>query len=674
MDKKFSKCLSVFILVFLCYSGVWAQENEDRKNNENREEIVRDNDAMLLDNILVISTRDSASAFSAPNSAVVVNNREILRSQAATTKELLDDIANVDFDNSSIGPIQRPSVRGLDQNEIILKVDGVRQTYRGTGGIAANPVLIDPSLLKEVEVLRGPASVLHGSGGIGGVISMKTVDASDLLKEDSNFGTTHRSGYSSALGEFSQTVSAYGRYGISDLLVSGTFRNYGEYQSSSPEKEYQSTKREGENYSGLFKLSLFLDDQDVSLSLNTFNDDLDRSGTKYKAEQQRVNGKYNVFKDNGLIDFHVSSQYINRVNKYDNGVRDLEDDYHSTGIDMYNVFSGSFTESVTYDVTLGGDASFDHQEGKDDGETDPSRPDADAGDYGIFGRFNLGLFDQLFIMPSARYSYYSREANDSVFGAKDQSDSRISPQLTLQWVPFEWLNIFGSYADTYRAPTIDEIYFEMDYSPWPIRVVANPDLKPEIAKTYEAGFGLKFDNVITSDDGVRFKAVVFTENIQDFISASPDFVMNNGIMEYTNENTGEVDRTGIEIDTGIRISNYSLDVAYGVINGEDKDSDEKTGSVPQNIIVTCGAAFPKTGLSFYWKSKFVEESDYAFFTDSVPAYNVHGVGLVWLPKIGSLENYRIDLGINNIFDEEYETYRGSTDTGRDVRVSCTASF
>ncbi len=672
--------LKKFVLIFFifaAFSGVSAQENVDEMKDENNKEAAEAEQPMELDNIIVSATREESTAFQVPNSANVVDNEEITRSQATTIYDVLDDIPNVDFENSSIASIQRASIRGLGQDEIIIKVDGVRQTYQAGSGIGAGSVLIDPSLLKEVEVVRGPSSVLHGSGGIGGVISMETVDAADLLKEGKNFGTTHRTGYTSSLGEFSQTVSAYGRYGIADLLVSGSFRNYGEYKSSDPDDDYDTADREGENYSGFFKMSLFpSEDQDVTVSVNTFNDDMTRNITEYGSEQQRINASYNIDKDNGLIDFHANSQYVNRVNQYDNGTVDYEDDFNSFGIDMYNNFSGAFTDSLAYDLTVGGDASFDHQEGTNAGEPDTSRPDADATDFGMFARLDIGVFDQLHIIPAARYSYYSRKANNSVFDADDQKDSRFSPQFTVQWVPFEWLTLYGSSAETFRAPTMDDIYFEMDYSPYPISVVANPDLKPEIAKTYEAGLGLGFNNVVTADDAVRLKAVLFTETVEDFISASTDYVMNGGMMEYTNINTGEVKRTGFELDSGIRLSNYSVDVAYGIIKGEDQDSDDKTGSVPQNISVTLGADVPRAGLAFYWKSKYVDESDYTTMagTDSVDAYNVHGAGAVWVPAIKSFENYRLDLSVNNIFDEEYKTYRGSVGPARDVRVSCTASF
>jgi hemoglobin/transferrin/lactoferrin receptor protein len=661
--------LIVFIVagLFLLFSlpSVWADTGEEDTDH--------DSVVMELDRIVVDATRGSVSVFSVPGSAVLIGSEESYRAQATDVKDLINSVVNVDFDNPAIGPIQRPSVRGLDQNQIIMKVDGVRQTYRGTGGIAPNPLQIDPALLKQVEIVRGPSSVLHGSGGIGGVIAVTTIDASDKLLEDQKLGFSSRSGYSTALSQFSQVASVYGRFGIVDIIGSGTYRLYGDAKNSDPDGD-RTSKREGQNISSLFKVSLFPGDyQYGSASLITDNDSLERNGVTYSTTQQRLHGSWSLEPESVLSGLHLNTSYTNCINTYDNNIRDLEDRFTSFGLDLYGSTEGTIGSFGSWEVTMGGDLSLDHQEGTDQGVPDPGRPDADARDFGFFARLDLGLFESLHVIPSARYSYYSRKGDSST--APDQSDSRLSPQIAVQWMPASWLHLFGSYADTYRAPSIDEIYFEMEYTPL-IRVVANPDLKPEIARTYEVGLGLSFDNLIATGDSLRFKAAAFSESVKDFIGADGPF-MNGVVMEYMSVNAGEVSRWGVELESGYRIDSYSIDVAYGFIKGEDEDSGEEKGSVPQNLVVSLGAEIPRFGLAFFWNSKFVSKSDYVLFSalDSIPAYNVHGIGIAWIPEAdGFLGNSRFDLSVNNVFDSEYVTYRGGPDTARDVRISAAFSF
>ena len=80
------------------------------------------------------------------------------------------------------------NIRGIggafasDENRMIMQIDGVTsffEMYR------AGSFFFDSELLKEVEVLRGPASsTMFGSGAIGGVVSARTKDASDFLEGD----------------------------------------------------------------------------------------------------------------------------------------------------------------------------------------------------------------------------------------------------------------------------------------------------------------------------------------------------------------------------------------------------------------------------------------------------------------------------------------------------------
>ncbi len=75
--------------------------------------------------------------------------------------------------------------------------------------------------------------------------------------------------------------------------------------------------------------------------------------------------------------------------------------------------------------------------------------------------------------------------------------------------PTNWLMLFGSYARAFRAPTMGEMYndskhfsigrFYTNY--W----VPNPNLRPETNETQEYGFGLRFDDLMLSNDAPNLK-------------------------------------------------------------------------------------------------------------------------------------------------------------------------
>ncbi len=634
---------------------------------------------MRLDTITVSATRQKEQVGNSPASVVVVSQEDIMRSQATTLKDALDDIVNVDFDNAAMASIQRPSIRGLDHNQILIKIDGVRQTFRGTGGIARNPAQIDPLLLKKVEVLRGPASSLHGSGGMGGVITMRTKDASDFLAPGQTKGGMTRAGFKSATEEYSGMLAAYAKIQTFDLLAAGTYRDLGDYHSSSPQPGSHTTSRDGYDGSGLLKFSVqSTPEHKLAFFLNTYNDKMEYPNSKYDSSQQRVGMSWDWITDNGFVDLKAALQYIKRKDTMQNEYRDLADDFNSIGLDMQNTFSGK-TGSMDWNLILGMDASLDHQKGTEMGLPDPSRPDAEAKDLGMFSQLSLTAFDQFTLTPALRYTHYERTPRASE--AKTQKDNHFSPQITAQWTPKNWLNIFAKYAETYRAPSMDEIYFEMEFPALPprpaIRVVPNPDLKPETAKTFEAGFGLAFDQIWASMDQFRFKAVYFNENVRDFIAPSTTPVITPGAMEFTTINAGKVHRYGVEIEAAYHFHPFFIDLAYGMVHGRDEDTDAKTGSVPQSLTLTLGMDIQAANLNLYWKSKFVEDSDYVLYTmdrDHVPGYAVHGVGLVWTPEVSWAKNLRFDLAVNNVLDKEYTNYRGGTDKGLDLQLACTFAF
>lgn len=72
---------------------------------------------------------------------------------------------------------QIPEIRGFNGRDIILQIDGARRNNdTGFAGFSA-PLYIDPAFVQSVEVVMGAASTLYGSGSMGGVMSIKTIEA-----------------------------------------------------------------------------------------------------------------------------------------------------------------------------------------------------------------------------------------------------------------------------------------------------------------------------------------------------------------------------------------------------------------------------------------------------------------------------------------------------------------
>ncbi|WP_371156435.1 TonB-dependent receptor domain-containing protein [Jannaschia sp. 2305UL9-9] len=122
---------------------------------------------------------------------------------------------------------QRTFVNGIEESLLSVTIDGARQNksaFHHTGNI-----LLDPALLKRVDIGEGIAPADAGPGGLGGSISYTTKDARDLLAQGDTFGgrTQIRGGDNGSGLRFSQTL--FGRQDKFEWLLSGTRHSGSDY-------------------------------------------------------------------------------------------------------------------------------------------------------------------------------------------------------------------------------------------------------------------------------------------------------------------------------------------------------------------------------------------------------------------------------------------------------------
>ncbi len=119
----------------------------------------------------------------------VVLGDELERRRAATLGEVLDGLPGVA--NSDFGPgVGRPVVRGLQGSRVQVLEDGMGTSDVSREG-ADHAIGIDPGRAEQVEVFRGPATLLYGSGAAGGVVNVVSrrfaPEFADALRVDGRF-------------------------------------------------------------------------------------------------------------------------------------------------------------------------------------------------------------------------------------------------------------------------------------------------------------------------------------------------------------------------------------------------------------------------------------------------------------------------------------------------------
>ncbi len=132
----------------------------------------------------VYATGSERDSFETPMMVTVIKIIHLKRKQPAPSMTFTQS-SRIGVTGTSRANGQDIYMRGFDRRGILTLVDGIRQ---GTDTGHVNGTFIDPALIKQVEIIRGPSALLYGSGAMGGVIAWETVDAKDLLREGQDHG------------------------------------------------------------------------------------------------------------------------------------------------------------------------------------------------------------------------------------------------------------------------------------------------------------------------------------------------------------------------------------------------------------------------------------------------------------------------------------------------------
>lgn len=125
----------------------------------------------------------------------VIDTRALEEKQINDIKDLAADLPNVSVRHAparySVTGAGNPTgrdgnagftIRGLGGNRVLMLVDGIRlpRSYvNGSNAFGRDLLAVD--LVKRVELVRGPSSVLYGSDGLAGLVNFITYEPQDFL-------------------------------------------------------------------------------------------------------------------------------------------------------------------------------------------------------------------------------------------------------------------------------------------------------------------------------------------------------------------------------------------------------------------------------------------------------------------------------------------------------------
>jgi len=671
------------------------------------------------DVITVYGTSNPLPAIDYPGQVSVLDRAEIDDRLVSTVADALRDVPGLQFGGGPRRTGETPALRGLSGENVLVLLDGARQSFLSAHD---GRFFLDPDLIGRAEVVRGPASALYGTGAVGGVLAFETVDADDLLKADESAGLRLRAGYQGVNEETSGSVTVFGRNDRVDAVASFTKRYSGDIALGSG----ADLPSDDDIRAGLLKVGVKLTDAlSVEGSWQRFNNEafepnngqglngLDDGAVNVDkdivTDSYRLSAMFNPAND--LIDSTVTAYRTETsVDEFDASIpRLIARDIETNGFNFRNA-SRFQMGGLDVTATVGFDWFEDEQVGTDDQTDDGNRggvPNGKAEFFGAFAQLEavvdelLGLPGQLVVIPGVRFDEFE---SSSIAADTANEDEAISPRFAASYAPVDWVRVFGSYAEGFRAPSLNELFLTgVHFSlPHPVlfnptsvppsfvfvnnNFIPNPNLEAEESETLEFGLGFDFADILAKGDRFQAKISHFETDVENLINLSVDvafdptcfappfFPCSAGTTESANIASASLSGTEIE-------ARYDSDRFYGYlsfssVDGEDNADGADLGTLtPDRLALDLGHRIPAAGLRFGTRLQIADDFQRRDVVNGAlevveerDSYTVVDLYASWVPPFA--EDFRVDIGVDNVGDEDFDrVFEGVSEPGRNYKAS-----
>ncbi|MGP5494643.1 TonB-dependent receptor domain-containing protein [Psychrobacter celer] len=617
--------------------------------------------------------------------------------QASHLSDFLDVIPGVEVGGTS-SVNQRVRVRGLDDTNLKVTIDGARQ--EGAMFYHMGDITIDPDLLKQAEVAVGNNSVTLGNDAIGGAVAFETVDAVDLLKPGQKVGAKLHAGYGSNNDELLTSATVYGAPTDNvDLLAYYGKRDADSGEDGSGRELFEDS--ESENI--LLKAGVsILDDHRVGASFSRtekkgifpFRPDfpsLSDERIPQKVSRDTYTVDYNFNPVNPLVDFDANIYQTETEILRDNDTEvtpgyDWNAKIKTTGAKVENT---SVIESASGRHKL--IAGAEHYQKESEMARDGARTGNDEAKNTSVYLEDQWQMGKLTLTPGVRYDRYESpefvsdgKTYDNVVGALAAS-YEIAPRT----------QVFASYTELFNGPDLGQAIFNSNGD----GIYVNDDLKPEEGYNSEVGVATTLRGLTLADDALQLSAKYFKSNIENYQlfmrtgNRPGRFGLDCETGAIGGEcqgmyNSGEdYEIKGVELAANYSTRDFGMGLSYARARSEGSETGDSIPSVSGSG-ADSGDRYmlnlnyePSDEVGLGWRSTYV-----ASLTDNnqdtKPSYDVHDVYVNYSPR--QFDGLKATVGVYNLFDETYASHASrlnpadatATDfeMGRNIKTSLTYQF
>lgn len=560
---------------------------------------------VALDTIVVTATRSEEKIENVPARISIIEPQVLEQSPIASFPELLKSEASANI--VQLGDLGQQSsifLRGTNSTQTLVLRDGVRLNTATTG--AASIPFLDTTDIKQIEILKGPASVLYGTDAIGGVIQL----ISKTPEKTSAFVTGE-------IGENKTYKSLVG----ADLAEDGL---YAQIRGQRLETDGTAVKEIKNNPKAAFeqkgysaKIGVDKDAYGLSLdySQNEGNSQYDNFGalTDQDFKNEIINLK-------GHIQVQPSIELNARLSQFKDDLYQNDPNYlgeldyvlsKTQEAELYgkwqitphqNILLGSTFQNIKGDVLSYG-KKYD--------------TDVDSQGYYIQHQYNhSGLNTQVGL----------RIEDHEQYGTHTIGQAAVRYQI----LPLT--SIYTNIGTAFRSPTLNELYSSS----------GNPDLKPEESISYEIGLDQKLTYGLSS--GIS----LYRNQVDHLIDAT-------GATGYKFKNLDKATFEGTEVYLKWAGEHLYANATYNYVRAQDDSTNEDLSRRPrQKAAFTTGWQEPTFGFSTTLTANSSSDNS-AYDNVRIPGHfniDMHGYYNV-------NEAVKLFANIQNVGDSKYRTAYGS---------------
>jgi len=639
--------------------------------------------------------------------ADTVVDEKRLQQGAVTIGEALSSEPGI-YSNQFGAGSSRPVIRGQDGPRVKVLQNSSENIDVSTLS-PDHAVTVDPALAKQVEVIRGPSTLLFGAGTVGGLVNVTDSKIPTEMPEkgyEGNVGLRYNTGSDEKLATAGVTV------GLGDqvaLRVEGLKREANDYIAPDYVHEGERERRVD---------NTFAKGQTVNVGLSWIYD-RGFTGISYsnRQDQYGLPGHSHEYES---CHAHLSGRPHLHCGEHDHG--DGEDDHghedhdheHGTGpwIDLkserYDVrtelndpFAGfkklraqaSYTDYKHDEIEEDTIATRFKNKGYDGrlelvhnpigpwegvigtqygqqkleltGEEAFLAPNTTK-KWSIFG-LEHAQFNDVHVELAARAEKQKIDIDDSSKKDFDGSAFSVSGAANWEFAPDYKLSLVASHQE--RLPLAQELYANGGHFATNTYELGNDRLSKEKSNNVELGF--HYDN-----DKFDYHIHVYHNWFDDYIYAQTlDRYKDFRLVKYTQD---QARFYGAEAEAGYQISDmYKVGVFGDYVRG--KIDNENAPRVPAGRLGTKLNADFGDGFSGSAEYYHVFEQDkIAAYETDTQSYNMLNLGVAYSGKYSNVGDYRVYLNANNLLDDQVYQHASFLSTipqvGRNFTVGVNFNF